>query len=164
QNQIEEHGNHIFKDGAVVVPGNVSFNNQYQSVRLNSTFGGESIDPAQYYNSTDLVTVTGETSGVTAEVIGYSQAEEDAAEFIKKIGVQHLLIDLPSIDKEKDDGKLLAHKAFWDLDGKIRKNATITEFIYVKNKIEDGKYILNLQIASFENDATPSKPILYKIE
>ena len=89
---------------------------------------------------------------------------EDAAEFIKKIGVQHLLIDLPSIDKEKDDGKLLAHKAFWDLDGKIRKNATITEFIYVKNKIEDGKYILNLQIASFENDATPSKPILYKIE
>ena len=89
---------------------------------------------------------------------------EDAAEFIKKIGVQHLLIDLPSVDKEKDDGKLLAHKAFWDVNGKIRKNATITEFIYVKNKIQDGKYILNLQIAPFENDATPSKPILYKIE
>ncbi|WP_417556715.1 cyclase family protein [Mesoflavibacter zeaxanthinifaciens] len=89
---------------------------------------------------------------------------EDAAEFVKKIGVQHLLVDLPSVDKEKDDGKLLAHKAFWDVNGKIRKNATITEFIYVKNKIEDGKYILNLQIASFENDATPSKPILYKIE
>ena len=89
---------------------------------------------------------------------------EDAAEFVKKIGVQHLLVDLPSVDKEKDDGKLLAHKAFWDVNGKIRKNATITEFIYVKNKIEDGKYILNLQIAPFENDATPSKPILYKIE
>ena len=89
---------------------------------------------------------------------------EDAAEYIKKIGVQHLLVDLPSVDKEKDDGKLLAHKAFWDVNGKIRKNATITEFIYVKNKIKDGKYILNLQIAPFENDATPSKPILYKIE
>ena len=89
---------------------------------------------------------------------------EDAAEFVKKIGVQHLLVDLPSVDKEKDDGKLLAHKAFWDVNGKIRKNATITEFIYVKNKIQDGKYILNLQIAPFENDATPSKPILYKIE
>ena len=89
---------------------------------------------------------------------------EDAAQFIKKIDVQHLLVDLPSVDKEKDEGKLLAHKAFWDVDGKIRKNATITEFIYVKNKITDGKYILNLQIASFENDATPSKPILYKIE
>ena len=80
QDQIEKHGTHIFKDGAVVVPGQVSFNNQYQSVVLNSTFGGESIDPAQYYNSTDLVTITGETSGVTAEVIGYSRAAEDAAE------------------------------------------------------------------------------------
>lgn len=89
---------------------------------------------------------------------------EDAAEFIKKLGVQHLLVDLPSVDKEKDEGKLLAHKAFWDVDGMIRKNATITEFVYVKNNIIDGKYILNLQIASFENDATPSKPILYKIE
>ena len=80
QDQIEKHGNHIFTDGAIVIPGNVSFNNQYVSIRLNSTFGGESIDPAQYYNATDLVTVTGETSGVTAEVIGYSRAAEDSAE------------------------------------------------------------------------------------
>ena len=77
QNQIEKHGTHIFKDGAIVVPGQVSFNNQYTSVRLKSTFGGEgeSIDPAQYFNSMDLVMVTGETSGVTAEVIGYSVAD-----------------------------------------------------------------------------------------
>ena len=80
QDQIEKHGTHIFKDGAVVVPGQVSFSNQYMSVRLKSTFSGESIDPAQYYNSNDLVLLTGETSGVTAEVIGYSRAGEDAAE------------------------------------------------------------------------------------
>jgi hypothetical protein len=35
--------------------------------------------------------------------------------------------------------------------------------IFVENEIQDGSYILNLQIASFENDASPSKPILYKI-
>jgi hypothetical protein len=35
--------------------------------------------------------------------------------------------------------------------------------IYVEDAISDGSYILNLQIASFENDASPSKPILYKI-
>jgi hypothetical protein len=34
----------------------------------------------------------------------------------------------------------------------------------VPNSVEDGEYFLNLQIAPFENDATPSKPILYKIE
>lgn len=89
---------------------------------------------------------------------------EDAATYLCKSEVKHLLIDLPSVDKEKDDGKLLAHHAFWDTKGKTRKDATITEFIFVPNTVKDGTYILNLQIASFENDATPSKPVLYKIE
>lgn len=94
---------------------------------------------------------------------------EDAAIFIRESEIQHLLIDLPSVDKEHDEGKLLAHKAFWNvkdtinLNSEARLNATITEMIYVSNEIEDGNYILNLQIASFENDASPSKPILYKI-
>jgi kynurenine formamidase len=90
--------------------------------------------------------------------------EESAAKFIRECGVQHLLIDLPSVDKEKDEGKLLAHKAFWDHPKNTRFDSSITELIYVPNKIEDGNYILNLQIASFENDAAPSKPVLYKIE
>ncbi len=89
---------------------------------------------------------------------------QEAAIFIRNRGIKHLLVDLPSIDKEKDGGALLAHKAFWDVGGSIRKEATITELIYVSNKIKDGKYVLNLQVAPFENDASPSKPILYKIE
>tara|TARA_R110000787_G_scaffold129264_1_gene241065 strand:+ start:9280 stop:10026 length:747 start_codon:yes stop_codon:yes gene_type:complete len=87
---------------------------------------------------------------------------EEAAEYIKEVGITHLLIDLPSVDKEKDEGKLLAHKAFWNYPKAPRLDATITEFIYVPSAILDGSYILNLQIASFENDATPSKPVLYK--
>ncbi len=51
----------------------------------------------------------------------------------------------------------------WNYNGKLRKDCTITELIYVPNKVEDGTYFLNLQIAPFENDATPSKPILYKV-
>jgi kynurenine formamidase len=94
---------------------------------------------------------------------------DEAAIFIREIGIQHLLIDLPSVDREEDEGKLLAHKAFWNvkdvnnLNDDARLNCTITEMIFVKNDIQDGSYILNLQIASFENDASPSKPILYKI-
>ena len=88
---------------------------------------------------------------------------EETAEFLRDKDIKHLLIDLPSVDKEKDDGKLLAHKAFWNYDGRIRKDCTITELIYVPNKVTDGTYILNLQIAPFENDATPSKPVLYRI-
>lgn len=89
--------------------------------------------------------------------------EEAAAIYLREKGIEHLLIDLPSVDKEKDEGKLLAHNAFWNTAGKIRKQATITEFIFVANSVEDGAYYVNIQIAPFENDATPSKPILYKI-
>ncbi|WP_296380608.1 cyclase family protein [Winogradskyella sp.] len=88
---------------------------------------------------------------------------EDAANYLKSKGIKHLLIDLPSVDKEQDGGELLAHNAFWNTKGSLRLDATITEFIYVSNKIDDGCYMLNLQIAPFENDASPSKPILYKI-
>jgi kynurenine formamidase len=95
--------------------------------------------------------------------------EDTAAQFLREIGIQHLLIDLPSVDKEHDDGKLAAHKAFWNvkdvtnLNADARTNATITEMIFVPDAVEDGSYLLNIQMASFENDASPSKPILYKI-
>ncbi len=95
---------------------------------------------------------------------------EEAAVFIQEIGIKHLLIDLPSVDREEDEGKLLAHKAFWNvknttiLNGDARLDCTITELIYVDDSVSDGTYLLNLQIASFENDASPSKPVLYQLE
>ena len=88
---------------------------------------------------------------------------EEAMVFIRERGIKHLLIDLPSVDREHDGGKLLAHKAFWNFDGERRMDCTITEFIYVRNKIIDGSYMLDLQMAPFENDASPSRPVLYEI-
>lgn len=88
---------------------------------------------------------------------------EEAAIYLREKGVNHLLIDLPSVDKEKDNGQLLAHNAFWNTAQKLRLNATITEFIYVPNTVKDGTYFLNLMVAPFENDATPSRPILYEL-
>ena len=89
---------------------------------------------------------------------------ESAVEFLVERGVLHLLIDLPSVDKEKDNGELLGHKAFWNFNGELRKSATITEFVFVPNHILDGTYFLNLQVAPIENDASPSRPVLYKIK
>ncbi|MBK7311899.1 MAG: cyclase family protein [Sphingobacteriaceae bacterium] len=87
----------------------------------------------------------------------------DAIDYLNDKGIEHLLIDLPSVDKEKDDGKLEAHHAFWNYPSNTQTQKTITEMIYVPNDIFDGTYLLNIQIASFENDASPSKPVLYKI-
>ncbi len=88
----------------------------------------------------------------------------DAMTYIVEKGVKHLLIDLPSVDRENDHGKLMAHKIFWDYPSNPQPNKTITELVYVPNSVKDGNYILNIQIISLENDASPSKPILYKIE
>jgi len=88
---------------------------------------------------------------------------EEAMRYIVSLGIKHLLVDMPSVDKEKDDGKLAAHHTFWDYPVDTQTAKTITELIYVPNTIMDGHYLLNLQIASFENDATPSKPVLFQI-
>lgn len=94
---------------------------------------------------------------------------EEAILFLVEKGVKHLLIDQPSVDREEDEGKLVAHKTFWNvkdvnnLNPDARLDCTITEMIFVDDAISDGTYLLNLQIASFENDASPSKPVLYPL-
>lgn len=90
--------------------------------------------------------------------------EAAALAFMRDKGVKHLLTDLPSVDREEDGGKLLAHRAFWHGNRPDDIKCTISEFIYVHDSITDGSYLLNLQIAPFENDASPSKPVLYKLE
>ena len=78
-------------------------------------------------------------------------------------GVKNFLIDLPSVDRESDGGKLVFHHAFWQVPENPQFDKTITEFVYVEDGIKDGSYILNLQTAPFENDATPSRPVVYRI-
>lgn len=83
---------------------------------------------------------------------------------LNKAKVEHLLIDLPSVDRESDGGKLVFHHAFWGVPDNPQFHKTITELIFVPDNVPDGDYILNLQTAPFENDATPSRPVLFQIE
>lgn len=75
--------------------------------------------------------------------------------------IDHVLIDLPSVDPEFDDGALTSHHIFWNYPDAPYLHKTITELIYVPDEVADGRYLLNIQIASFENDASPSKPLLF---
>lgn len=93
----------------------------------------------------------------------FTYMHPDAAQWLAAQGVQHLLVDTPSIDREEDQGKLLAHHAFWNYPSAPRIDATITEMVYVEDMVEDGLYMLNLQVASFRNDAAPSRPVLYSL-
>lgn len=90
--------------------------------------------------------------------------EAECAEYIINKGIKHLLVDLPSVDREMDNGVLAFHHAFWEVPQNPNFERTITELLYVPDEVKDGIYMLNLQIASFENDASPSKPTLYAIK
>ncbi len=87
----------------------------------------------------------------------------DAIAFLVEAGINHLLVDLPSLDREHDEGKLAAHHVFWNYPQNTQSHRTITEFVFVPNHVSDDLYLLNLQISSFENDAAPSKPLLFKL-
>ncbi len=86
---------------------------------------------------------------------------EEAIQFIIDKNIKHLLVDLPSVDKEVDGGALLSHKKFWS--GGRDQFCTITELIYVPDKLKDGLYLINLQMAAIENDASPSRPVLFPV-
>ena len=94
----------------------------------------------------------------------------EALRFIRRKNIKHLLTDLPSIDRIFDHGKLSNHRIFWNVtpdefktNEKTLIHNTITELIYAPDEIADGNYLLNLQIAPFASEASPSRPILFEI-
>ena len=86
------------------------------------------------------------------------------AQKMRESNIMHLLLDLPSVDREEDGGALLAHKAFWNYPETPRLDATISEMIYVDNVIPDGLYLLEIQMPAIELDASPSRPYIYPLK
>jgi len=89
--------------------------------------------------------------------------QSTACAWIRSIGVRHLLVDLPSVDREEDGGVLAAHHAFWDYPNTVDTQRTISELLHIPETVSDGDYLLELQLAHFVNDAAPSRPVLYAL-
>jgi kynurenine formamidase len=85
-------------------------------------------------------------------------------EKINALGIRHLLIDQPSVDRELDGGALAFHHAYWSVPTSPDHTRTITELIFVPDIVADGLYLLEMQLAPFENDAAPSRPVVYEIK
>lgn len=95
----------------------------------------------------------------------------EAMEYIVSLGVEHLLVDIPSVDRTFDEGRLSAHHIFWalpqgshDVDPNEPSVKTITEMIFVSDEIPDGPYLTNIQIPNFIADAAPSRVFLYEMK
>jgi len=90
--------------------------------------------------------------------------EDGFAEALVQLGIRHLLIDLPSVDREQDDGALRAHRAFFGGAGDPREGCTISELLCVPKGLVPGPGLLAMQIAPFVNDAAPSRPCWFTAE
>ena len=67
QGQVEQFGKHIFREGSMVIPGVFKYDNQYTSVKVESTFFGVPVE--LYYDKLIGLSIKGKTSGITAKVV-----------------------------------------------------------------------------------------------
>ncbi len=95
----------------------------------------------------------------------------NAMTLILEFQFKHLLLDLPSVDRMQDKGRLSNHCLFWSVDVETRVpknestwNQTISEMIYAPEALRDGLYLLDLQVCALNTDASPSRPLLFPIE
>jgi len=76
QNQVESVGDHLFKEGAMVIPGGLSYQKNFYAIQIDSDYLG--IPVTLYLDQLIGKTITGATSGITARVVKYitsSQSE-----------------------------------------------------------------------------------------
>jgi arylformamidase len=94
----------------------------------------------------------------------------EAASLLVEHGIEHLVVDLPSIDRSHDEGRLTAHRIFFGLPRgsttltqATRPRATVTELVFIPDATPDGPYLLELQVPALGGDAVPSRPLLYRL-
>jgi len=83
QNQVNRFGDHIFKQGAMVLPGQVSFDDKFNYIKVQPTYNGVSVDT--YINELVGYTIVGNTTGVKAKVVyaSASTATDSATLYVK---------------------------------------------------------------------------------
>lgn len=93
-----------------------------------------------------------------------------AAQLLVERGIEHLVVDLPSIDRAHDEGRLTAHRVFFGLPAQAhelaqarRAHCTITELAFVPGRLADGPCVLALQVPAIGGDAVPSRPLAYPL-
>jgi arylformamidase len=94
----------------------------------------------------------------------------EAAQLLVAREIAHLIVDVPSIDRARDEGHLTAHRIFFGLPRAVaelaaatRPEATVTELAYIPDDAGDGAYLLELQVPALSGDAVPSRPLLYRL-
>jgi hypothetical protein len=106
--------------------------------------------------------------GHSAEVPAYLTLA--ATEWLVERGIEHLLVELPSVDRVVDDGQLAAHRVFFGLPpgscslaAATRSQCTITELAVIPATLAQGFGLLALQAPALAGDALPSRPLWHPL-
>jgi kynurenine formamidase len=94
----------------------------------------------------------------------------EAVQWLVEKRIEHLVVDLPSIDRTHDEGHLVGHRLFFglppgshDRGASARSRATITELAFIPDEVADGPCVLSLAVPAIGGDAVPSQPIVYPL-
>jgi arylformamidase len=94
----------------------------------------------------------------------------EAVEWLVEKRIEHLVLDVPSLDRTHDDGHLVGHRIFFGLPpgsrargDAARSRATVTELAFIPDEVHDGPCILTLAVPAIGGDAVPSQPIVYPL-
>ncbi len=130
----------------------------------------ERLDQADFHQALIIRTLPNSSSKRTRRYFSAPYFTNEAMAEIVRRKFNHLLVDMPSVDRMDDQGKLSNHRLFWELPPGSRNlrdarapHRTITELIFVLDEAQDGYYLLNLQIAPFSGDAAPSRPLIFPV-
>lgn len=74
QHQIENFGRSIYKEGSMVVPGQVGYDTKYYAVKINSIYAGAPVE--SYRSLLNGLTIRGATSNVSATVVNTLAAND----------------------------------------------------------------------------------------
>ena len=95
QDQIENMGNHFFKEGAKVIPGSTTFEDEFLGVQIDPEFLG--IPVSLYLDQLVGKKIKGASSGVTAQVVTYITDEESDRGNFTLYAVSYTHLTLPTI-------------------------------------------------------------------
>ena len=129
QNQVTEFGSHMFKEGSMVIPGSLFYDNEYYAVKLQSTH--LNVDVNVYVDQLVGKKIEGGTSGVTAVVNNYSKVSSSNEIEDLTIYVKYLTGDSDNEIKTFIDGEILTIK-----ESLTYGNTTIAENDSIANLVE----------------------------
>ena len=118
QNQVESFGRHIFKEGSMVIPGNITYDNEYFSVKLESDHLG--IPISLYLNDLKGKKFKGQNSGVTIIILDYKLPSDSSDITDITIFVKYL-----TSDNDNSEGKLTNSESLISQETIVYGNTTI---------------------------------------